>query len=85
MKLINTDGLNPMAAVAAAATFTQVTLPPPMNWVSGDYLFPTEVIAGYASPADHYNATGWDAQILSICESICACTSASAFQGMNTI
>lgn len=82
MKLINTEGLNPMAAVTVAATFTQVALTPPLNWVSGSYLFPTEIIAGYNAPVADYNATAWDAYILASCESYSACTSAIAFQGM---
>lgn len=85
MKLISTDGINPMTAAAAAATFTQVALTPPLNWVSGSYLFPTEIIAGYNAPVDDYNATAWDSYILSACESYSACTSAIAFQGMATI
>jgi hypothetical protein len=82
MRLINTEGLNPMAAVTVAATFTQVALTPPLNWVSGTYLFPTEIIAGYNAPVADYNATAWDAYILASCESYSACTSAIAFQGM---
>lgn len=70
------------AAAAAAATFTQVALTPPLNWVSGPYLFPTEVIAGYHAPVADYNATAWDAYVLASCESYSACTSAIAFQGM---
>ncbi|KUI61184.1 hypothetical protein VP1G_08359 [Cytospora mali] len=84
MRLINTEGLNPMAAVVTTATFTQVALTPPLNWIAGSYLFPTEVIAGYHASVADYNATAWDAYILSACESYSACTSAIAYQGTNS-
>ncbi|ROW15870.1 hypothetical protein VPNG_02639 [Cytospora leucostoma] len=82
MKLINT--LTAMAATATATTFTEVSLTPPLNWIAGSYLFPTEIIAGYNAPVDDYNQTAWDAHILASCESYTACTSAVAYQGTNS-
>lgn len=68
---------------ATAANFTSVYLDPPLNWVVGTYLFPTEVIAGYNAAVDgtDWNDTAWDAHILAECESFSACTSSITWQG----
>ncbi|KAK2603271.1 hypothetical protein N8I77_009742 [Diaporthe amygdali] len=73
-----------VAAAAAAVNFTQVALTPPLNWVAGDFLFPSQIIAGYHASLTEYDAAGWYAYVLDACQSYSACTSASAFQGTNS-
>lgn len=71
-----------VTAAAAALNFTQVALTPPLNWVAGSFLFPSQIIAGYHGNFTEYEAADWYAYILTACESYSACTSAEAFQGM---
>lgn len=74
-----------VAAAAAALNFTQVALTPPLDWVAGNSLFPSQVIAGYNAPLDEYTAAEWSAHILEECKGFPACTSAGGFQGMISI
>ncbi|KAL1852434.1 hypothetical protein Daus18300_012193 [Diaporthe australafricana] len=73
-----------VTAAAAAINFTQVALTPPLNWVAGSFLFPSQIIAGYHGNLSEYEAADWYAYILDACESYSACTSAEAFQGTNS-
>lgn len=79
MVQFNTDVV---AATAAALNFTQVALTPPLDWIAGPSLFPSQIIAGYNAPLDDYTAADWSAHILDACKSFSACTSADGFQGM---
>lgn len=74
-----------VAAAAAALNFTQVALTPPLDWIAGSSLFPSQIIAGYNAPLDEYTAEKWSAHILDACKSFEACTSADGFQGMFSI
>lgn len=74
-----------VAAAAAALNFTQVALTPPLDWIAGSSLFPSQIIAGYNAPLDEYTAEEWSAHILDACQSFEACTSADGFQGMFSI
>lgn len=67
--------------LAAAATFAPVALEPPLNWVSGSYLFPGEIIAGYNDDVDSWTQADWDAHVLAECQTFAACTSSITFQG----
>lgn len=71
-----------VAAAAAALNFTQVALTPPLDWIAGSSLFPSQIIAGYNAPVDEYTAEEWSAHILDACKGFEACTSADGFQGM---
>lgn len=70
-----------LSSLASAATFVEVNLTAPLNWLAGDYLFPVEIIAGYNAPVDDYNISDWAPYILASCKSYTACTSAIAYQG----
>lgn len=74
-----------VAAAAAALNFTQVALTPPLDWIAGGSLFPSQIIAGYNAPLDEYTAEEWSAHILDACKGFEACTSADGFQGMFSI
>lgn len=74
-----------VAAAAAALNFTQVALTPPLDWIAGGSLFPSQIIAGYNAPLDEYTAEEWSAHILDACKGYEACTSADGFQGMFNI
>lgn len=74
-----------VAAAAAALNFTQVALTPPLDWIAGSSLFPSQIIAGYNAPLDEYTAEEWSAHILDACQSFEACTSADGFQGMFSV
>lgn len=71
-----------VAATAAALNFTQVALTPPLDWIAGSSLFPSQIIAGYNAEVDEYTAAEWSAHILDACKNFTACTSADGFQGM---
>lgn len=71
-----------VTAAAAALNFTQVALTPPLDWVAGSSLFPSQIIAGYHAEVDEYTAAEWSAHILDACKNFTACTSADGFQGM---
>lgn len=70
-----------VAAAAAALNFTQVALTPPLNWIAGGSLFPSQIIAGYNADLDEYTAETWSDHILDACKTFDACTSADGFQG----
>jgi hypothetical protein len=70
-----------VAAAAAALNFTQVALTPPLNWIAGDYLFPSQIIAGYNADVAEYTAEEWSAHMLDACKNFRACTSFDGFQG----
>lgn len=70
-----------VAAAAAALNFTQVALTPPLNWIAGNSLFPSQIIAGYNAEVSEYTAEEWSAHILEACQGFSACTSADGFQG----
>lgn len=74
-----------VAAAAAALNFTQVALTPPLDWIAGSFLFPSQIIAGYNAPLDEYTAEEWSVHILDACQSFEACTSADGFQGMFSV
>lgn len=74
-----------VAATAAALNFTQVALTPPLNWIAGNSLFPSQIIAGYNAESAEYTAEEWSAYILDACKSYAACTSADGFQGMFSV
>jgi hypothetical protein len=73
---------NVVAATAAALNFTQVALTPPLNWIAGNSLFPSQIIAGYNAELAEYTAEEWSAHMLDACEGFEACTSVDGFQGM---
>lgn len=73
-----------VAAAAAALNFTQVALTPPLDWIAGGSLFPSQIIAGYNAPLDEYTAEEWSAHILDACKGYEACTSADGFQATNS-
>lgn len=64
-----------------AATLTPVNLTAPLSWTAGDYLFPSQIIAGYNAPLSQYNAKTWGDHVLSACKGFSACTSVNVFQG----
>lgn len=72
-----------VTCVASAANFTPVALTPPLNWIVGTYLFPTEIIAGYndAVVGTNWTQETWDANILAACKTYTACTSSISWQG----
>lgn len=71
-----------VAATAAALNFTQVLLTPPLNWIAGTSLFPSQIIAGYNADVSEYTAEEWSAYMLDACQGFTACTSVDGFQGM---
>lgn len=73
-----------VAATAAALNFTQVALTPPLNWIAGSSLFPSQIIAGYNAELAEYSAEEWSAYLLDTCKSFSACTSVDGFQGMSS-
>ncbi|PVH93594.1 hypothetical protein DM02DRAFT_603748 [Periconia macrospinosa] len=72
------------STASLAASFKPVKLTEPLNWTSGSYLFPGNIIAGYNANLTEYNAASWGAHVLAACESFTACTSALAFQATNS-
>ncbi|KAF3771366.1 hypothetical protein M406DRAFT_246138 [Cryphonectria parasitica EP155] len=74
------------ASFATAENFTSVDLEPPLDWVVGSYLWPTEIIAGYNALVDDTDWTDatWDAYVLAECETYTACTSSISWQGTNS-
>lgn len=73
-----------VAATAAALNFTQVALTPPLNWIAGSSLFPSQIIAGYNAELAEYSAEEWSAYLLDTCKTFSACTSVDGFQGMSS-
>ncbi|KAK1995952.1 hypothetical protein LX36DRAFT_682706 [Colletotrichum falcatum] len=77
------------AAVSAApleprASFVEVPLPAPLNWVAGRSLFPSQVIASYNAEIGDYTADTWAAYVLGKCKGFAACTSSMSFSGINS-
>ncbi|POS74235.1 hypothetical protein DHEL01_v207367 [Diaporthe helianthi] len=73
-----------VAATAAALNLTQVVLTPPLNWIAGNSLFPSQVIAGYHADVSEYTVEEWSAYMLDACKSFTACTSVDGFQGTDS-
>ncbi|KAG8161180.1 hypothetical protein KVR01_009444 [Diaporthe batatas] len=73
-----------VAATAAALNLTQVVFTPPLNWLAGSSLFPSQVIAGYHAEVAEYTAESWSAYMLDACESFTDCTSFDGFQATNS-
>lgn len=73
-----------VAATAAALNFTQVALTPPLNWIAGSSLFPSQIIAGYNAELAEYTAEEWSAYLLDTCKTFSACTSVDGFQGVSS-
>jgi hypothetical protein len=59
----------------------KLCLPDPQNWVAGDKLFPTWVIAGYNADYDKYTNDTWADYILAKCKEFEHCTSTNSFSG----
>lgn len=74
-----------VAAAAAALNFTQVVLTPPLNWIAGSSLFPSQIIAGYNADVSEYTADEWSAYMLDACQSFTDCMSVDGFQGMSDV
>jgi len=81
MKLSASVTVAALVAIVQAAEFAEVVLTPPLNWLAGGFLFPSQVIASYNSQVDKYSASAWEKHVLDACKSYAACTSATAFQG----
>lgn len=73
-----------VAAPTPRATFALVPLEDPQNWVAGNSLFPSNIIAGYHADYDAYDSESWSNYVLEKCEAFAQCTSSETFSGMST-
>ncbi|KAM3464867.1 hypothetical protein MY5147_009421 [Beauveria neobassiana] len=68
----------------AATTFQRLPLPDPQDWVAGERLFPSNVIAGYNAKYNEYNKETWAAYVLKHGEGFEACGSTIAYSAINS-
>ncbi|CAG9985042.1 unnamed protein product [Clonostachys byssicola] len=73
-----------IAAPTPRATFELVPLEDPQNWVAGNSLFPSNIIAGYHADYDAYDSQSWSSYVLEKCKAFAQCTSSETFSGMST-
>ncbi|CAH0047307.1 unnamed protein product [Clonostachys solani] len=73
-----------VAAPTPRATFALVPLEDPQNWIAGDSLFPSNIIAGYHADYDAYNSESWSNYVLDKCKAYAQCTSSETFSGINS-
>ncbi|CAG9936394.1 unnamed protein product [Clonostachys rosea f. rosea IK726] len=73
-----------VAAPTPRATFALVPLEDPQNWVAGNSLFPSNIIAGYHADYDAYDSESWSNYVLEKCEAFAQCTSSETFSGINS-
>ncbi|KAK1961962.1 hypothetical protein LY78DRAFT_587599 [Colletotrichum sublineola] len=89
ISILGTAAAVASTAVSAApleprASFVQVPLPTPLNWVAGSSLFPSQIIAAYHGELGDYTADTWAAYVLEKCKGYTACTSSMSFSGINS-
>ncbi|KAK2616547.1 hypothetical protein QQS21_000590 [Conoideocrella luteorostrata] len=75
-----------MAAISttAGAPFERLSLPDPQNWLAGDRLFPSNVIASFNGEYDKYNKESWAEYVLAQCKGFEACTSSLSYSAINS-
>lgn len=80
-----------IAAFAAAVAATEanttpkdltcIHLPPPLNWLPGDSLYPDRVITGFSSPFDEYEPKAWADYVRDQCQDLSDCTASVSYSG----
>ncbi|KAL2006934.1 hypothetical protein VTN00DRAFT_9602 [Thermoascus crustaceus] len=71
-------------ALKSPQNFTPLPLEPPLNWLPGPRLLPSNVIAGYHADYDKYDASTWAEYVLNRGKTFAGCTSTSSFSAINS-